>query len=178
MAERNYRFWTDDEIDLLFTDLTVPEIAQKTGRSETAVMLKRQDVGLKWDINLMSLKAQKQKTEQVNAASKARYNLLKDEGLCTRCGQRWAEAGGTRCRPCRERDRKWYQDNNMGEYSRKYRAAQKEERRKAGQCIQCGARLKKEELGINTQCGKCRKKQREREEVRRIRERIAKENAR
>lgn len=107
-----------------------------------------------------------------NAVHRSTYAKRKDEGLCTRCGKRWAEAGQTKCKQCRERDQKWYRDNNMREYLYAYKQKQRNERRENNLCINCGRKLLIEEIGVNSKCKKCRDKDMERITVKRIRMRI------
>jgi len=56
----------------------------------------------------------------------------------------------------------------LAEYKRKKKA----DRKANGLCINCGRALKEKELGVNTQCEECRRKDRERRLVKRIRMKI------
>jgi hypothetical protein len=57
----------------------------------------------------------------------------------------------------------------MTEYLREYKTSKKAERRANHQCYNCGAKLPE---GASGQCEKCRKKQRERTNMNRLRLRI------
>lgn len=117
-------------------------------------------------------RAYKKMRKANNAIKRNTYAKRKEEGLCTRCGKRWAEAGRALCGPCREKKQKWYRDNNMREYLHDYKVRQRAERREKGLCINCGKKLLPEEIGVNTHCKTCRAKDMERTTVQRIRMRI------
>lgn len=53
-----------------------------------------------------------------------------------------------------------------------YKRNQKAERRAKGLCTNCGKPLSEAELGVNTNCEKCREKARERQMVNRMRQRL------
>lgn len=110
--------------------------------------------------------------EADNAVKRNTYAKRKEEGLCTRCGKRWAEAGRTKCRPCRERDQKWYRDNGMREYLCDYKRIQRADRKANNLCVDCGRPLKANEIGVHSSCAMCLAKERERTNVNRIRMRI------
>jgi len=120
----------------------------------------------------MAKSAYQKMREANNAIHRNTYQKRKDEGLCTRCGVRWAEAGRCKCRPCREKAQAYYRDNHMREYINEYKRDLREERRENGRCVNCGAKLSADELGVNSCCAKCRKKDMERTTVSRIRMRI------
>ena len=121
----------------------------------------------------MGRKTKEQKLRDANNAVHRRiYYERKDQGLCVRCGKRWAEAGKTKCRPCRESYQKYYRDNNMREYIYQYKKTVRAERKANNQCIECGAPLMPEEIGVNSCCSKCRAKDMERISMRRLRMRI------
>ena len=93
---------------------------------------------------LAKAKAQRAKTR----SSKKRYDSLKKDGKCVRCGISWAEPGQSYCRKCLNRRKalkKRYTPNN------EKRKAIRDERKAAGLCIECG----KPRLDGHVYCQKC-----------------------
>lgn len=113
-----------------------------------------------------------------NAWRRERYHKWRDQGLCGKCGKRWAEAGHAKCRVCRIAAEKSAQADGRREALNEYKRRQKAERREKGLCTNCGKPLLTEELGVNTQCRACRGKARERTMVQRLRMKIYQESAR
>ena len=85
------------------------------------------------------------------------------------CGTAWAEAGQVLCKSCKKkRTESDKQKDPTGENKRERMRKLREERRALGLCIMCG----RETDGVHAQCFICLKRGREREQVRRIRKRI------
>lgn len=170
------RIWKEAELNMLREALAegvdVPTIAQMLKRSESGVLQKMRDTGVKCTLSDCSDAYYNRRLKEMNSSSKSRYWERVEQGLCTRCGKRWAETGKRKCRVCRERDQKWYRDNNIREYLNKYNSVVDDERRKNNQCLNCGKPLKESEIGINVNCAACRKKNMERTNLRRLRDRI------
>ena len=168
------RLWKDEDVQFLRGNLNrgLPFVAKALNRTETAVHQKAWSLGLDVRRDQMSARTYTKELERFKRSGRNRYAERKEEGLCTRCGKRWAEAGQTKCRPCRERDQKWSRDNSIREYLREYKRLQKAERREKNLCINCGQPLEPQEIGTNTNCTKCRKKNMERTTVKRIQMRI------
>lgn len=120
----------------------------------------------------MGKRKYKQMRKTNNAIHRATYQKRKDEGLCTRCGKRWAEAGRCKCRICREEAQAYYRDNRVRERINEYKHNLRDERRENWRCVNCGAKLTENELSTNSRCAKCRKKRMEWTTVARIRMRI------
>lgn len=168
------RLWKEEDIRFLIRNSgrELSFVANALNRTENAVYQKAINLGLDVHRNQMSVQTQKKDLERFKKSTHKRYAERKEEGLCTRCGKRWAEAGRTKCRPCYERDRKWYRDNNTREYLYDYKKRQKAERGEKNLCVNCGQPLEPHEIGVNTNCEKCRAKQMERTTVKRIQMRI------
>lgn len=168
------RLWTSEDVRFLRTNLNkgLHFVANALNRTDTAVYQKALDLGMSVQRSEMSVRAYKKELARFKRSGRDRYFERKEEGLCVRCGKRWAEAGRTKCRPCQERDRKWYRDNNGREYLYDYKKRQKAERREKNLCVNCGHPLEPQEIGVNTNCAKCRAKRMERTTVKRIQMRI------
>ena len=80
--------------------------------------------------------------------NKARYESLKEQGLCIKCGA-FAEPGRVLCRKCLD---EWHENENRDLYREQKRQKRKECREK-GLCIDCYTR--KVEPG-HTRCKRCR----------------------
>ena len=168
------RLWTDEEIAYLRAHLRdgIPAVAKALNRTELAVYNKAYLIGLDVKLSQASRRVYKRRKRGQNESHRLLYEQRKNEGRCVRCGERWAEAGGTMCRPCREKARKWNREHDQSRRVREYKSSQRAERIENGRCRDCGARLSQEELGVNTRCARCRAKNMERTTVRRIRMRI------
>jgi len=168
------RWWSQDEIDYLYENLgqvRLKDIAKVLNRTEKAVLQKVYDLGISVKLDL-SDKSLIKIAKENHAIKRSTYQKRKDQGLCTRCGKRWAEAGRTKCRPCYERDLEWYRANNTREYLKEYKQKIRAERKEKGLCVNCGAPLEPHEIGVNSKCARCRKKNMERTTVKRIQMRI------
>lgn len=168
------RLWKEEEVRFLSRHLNrgLSFVANALNRTETAVYQKAYSLGLAVQRNDMSARTYRKELKRFKEYGRNRYAERRDEGLCTRCGKRWAEAGRTKCRPCHERDLKWYRDNNTREYLYDYKKRQKAERKEKNLCVNCGRRLEPQEIGVNTNCANCRKKNMERTTVKRIQMRV------
>lgn len=80
--------------------------------------------------------------------NKARYESLKAQGLCVKCGA-FAEPGRTLCRACLDQ---WHESENRELY-REMKRQRRQECRENGFCIDCY--LRKVEPG-HTRCKRCR----------------------
>lgn len=98
---------------------------------------------------------------------------LKDQGICYLCKTRYAEPGRTRCAVCaEERRRKWRERYPEGNAER---CRQRREELKAkGLCVNC----RRPALPDRILCKTCAAKVAESQQVRKMRARIARENAR
>ena len=81
--------------------------------------------------------------------NKARYERLKDECKCVKCGE-WAEPGRTMCRKCLDDHRAY--EKSYGEAFLEKRRKRRQERIAAGLCIDCG---RPTDEG-HTRCKRCR----------------------
>ena len=168
------RVWTAEELDYLRENIgrvSLADMAGKLNRSVAAIISKTYDLGISHRLNMKD-SAYREVAERRNAAKRALYHKRSDQGLCTMCGVRWAEAGQRMCRPCREWMRKWDRDNNMREQRLIINRNRKKARRENNLCVNCGKPLKPSEIGVNTYCTTCRKKTRERQHMYRIRDRV------
>lgn len=164
------RRWTEEEQAYLREHLgtdSIHSISRKLNRTEDAVICKIYDLRIAHLIDT-SDKAYCNRNRKIAATQRAKYRARKDEALCVKCGRRWAQAGETMCRPCREKTRQACIDNSTKEYIAAYKARQRAERRLHNLCTYCGKPLSAEEIGVNTQCRTCRKKAMERTTVKRI----------
>ena len=168
------RLWKEDEIRFLKRNSSreLSFVANYLNRTENAVYQKAISLGLDVHRSQISSKTYKKDLERFSRSGRKRYDERKEEGLCTRCGKRWAEAGRRKCRLCRERDQKHYRENNTREYLYNYKKRQKAERKENNLCVNCGQPLDLSEIGINTFCARCREQRREAQNVRRLRMRI------
>lgn len=168
------RLWKEEDVRFLYKNLSrgLPYVAKALNRTETAVYQKAWSLGLGVQRSELSARTYRKELKRFKEYGRNRYAERRDEGLCTRCGKRWAEAGRTKCRPCHERDLKWYRDNNTREYLYDYKKRQKVERKEKNLCVNCGCPLEPQEIGVNTNCAKCRAKRMERTTVKRIQMRI------
>ena len=107
-----------------------------------------------------------------NAYKRECYHKWREQGLCGKCGKRWAEAGHSKCRICRIAAQKSAKAMGRVETLNEYKRNQKADRKAKGLCTNCGKPLSEKELGVNTRCIICRKKARERQMVQRLRMRI------
>lgn len=97
------------------------------------------------------------------------YEHYKNNGICVKCGAAYALAGHVLCGGCMkkaEHAQKKYDPD--GSKKRERMAILREERRAKGLCLVCGAKTD----GVHMSCKSCLSKQRERELLRRIRQRV------
>jgi predicted amidophosphoribosyltransferase len=99
------------------------------------------------------------------------YHGYKEHGICARCGGQWAEPGYVFCKTCIDKNRKSQEKHDpTGDKKRERMRILRENRRAAGLCFSCGGKLN----GIHKQCDKCRNKQRESQQIQRIKKRLQK----
>lgn len=106
----------------------------------------------------------------INARARDKYHLLRDNGVCTKCGKRYAEAGRSLCRICAEAMRKSKEKCDPG--GQKHNAwinNRNKERREAEICVDCGKKLTDVRF---IRCKPCRNRRAIYQQVRRIMERI------
>lgn len=98
------RKWTDEEIAFLTDNRKrgISYLARALDRTESAVYQKSLTMGLGLNIATMSTGSYKSVLNRISNSQRAKYAERKEEGLCVRCGKRWAETGKTKCRSCRE----------------------------------------------------------------------------
>ena len=168
------RLWTDGDLDYLRQNLgkvSLSEIAAVLNRTEGAVIQRAYDIGISHKLDT-SDSAFREVAVKRNATKRGLYNARLEQGLCTMCGKRWAETGRRKCPICRERAQKWWRDNDMTARTQVKKNKLRAERKEQHLCTNCGKPLERQEIGINSQCSKCRKKDMERTTVKRIRDRI------
>ena len=74
-----------------------------------------------------------------NKADRERYYWLKEHGLCTKCGQNYAEAGHVTCKNCYKKQRDWVKRTDPDRSKQRAREQARRERlRQAGLCLWCG----------------------------------------
>lgn len=168
------RPWTNSDVAFLRDSIgqtDVAKIAMILDRTENAVLQKAYDLGYTHN-DICKSGYYKTQLKYLRDIHKSLYHERIEQGLCTRCGKHWAEAGQRMCNPCRERARKWWRDNDMNQRVNEFRSAKRQERKANGQCRECGAKLLDEERGVYARCRACRAKINERTQVRRMRDRI------
>lgn len=101
------------------------------------------------------------------AEEKERRDVLRDKGLCTRCGKTWAEPGRAWCRKCADQHKRYTKSDA---YREKHRAWL-EERVNAGKCIDCGAAVRDGRL----RCDRCNEMRKDSNRKYRITQRIKQE---
>ena len=112
--------------------------------------------------------------EQRRAYNREMYWWYRDHGICPNCRRAYSEPGRSLCKACARRQKALADRNDPGgvvrnEKLREWRAQKQAE----GLCSQCG---KNKAVEGRTYCAKCLKYFKEYQQVRRIRERIRREN--
>ena len=98
---------------------------------------------------------------------------LKDQGICYLCKTRYVEPGRTRCAICAEhRRREWRAKHPDGDAERAHQ--RREELKAKGLCVNC----RRPAVPGTVLCKTCAAKVSEAQQVRKMRARIARENAR
>lgn len=82
---------------------------------------------------------------------KEHYNWYKDRGICTTCGQIWAEPGKVRCKACEAKIAACHEKRR--EERRRAKQEQRQQRIAAGICTECGKRPATEGMRM---CPRCR----------------------
>ena len=102
--------------------------------------------------------------------NKDRYDAYREKGICASCGRMWVEPGHAYCEACRKKNRAAKSDYDPdGEKKRAFR----EERRRAGLCIDCGRPVK----DGASRCKRCAEGRRDSSRKWRIHQRTLKEMA-
>lgn len=164
------KHWKPEEQDFLRENLgkmSIAKIANRLNRSEGAVIWKAYDMGISYRMSTED-KSWRREVQRTNSYKRSTYWERKNQGVCTRCGKRFAEAGGTKCIPCRERDYQWWKDNDMTRKTVEQKRQLREERRDNFLCRNCGKPLAEDEKGVNTICRRCRKVRMERTSTKRV----------
>ena len=105
----------------------------------------------------------------INERARQKYRERRDQGICVRCGRRWADAGRSMCRVCagyvkaveervdpdNSRHRAWFNQRT-------------EARKAAGQCIDCNRAAQD---GFS-RCAACRRRRAEYQQVRRLKDKL------
>ena len=108
-----------------------------------------------------------------NRADRERYHWLKEHGICTKCGQTWAEAGHVTCKSCYMKQRAWAKRTDPDRSKQRARErARREKLRADGLCLWCG---KEKAVPEHTLCPNCRSKQRDTQTIYKIHKRTVKE---
>ena len=95
-----------------------------------------------------------------------------NNGICTKCGSAWSEAGHVLCKECAKKARyRQKQKDPTGELKRQRSRELRESRRANGLCVICGNKTD----GIHVSCAKCLERQRERDLLKRIKKRMKSE---
>jgi len=88
-----------------------------------------------------------------NKADRERYYWLKEHGLCTKCGQNYAEAGHVTCKNCYKKQRDWVKRTDPDRSKQRAREQARRERlRQAGLCLWCGKQKAVEGRSLCRQC--------------------------
>ena len=169
----SYKHWTEEENAYLRAHIGegVGAVAQALHRSESAVLQHADLLGFH-RADIPNDDAKKRVNARISACHRKKYHEAREQGLCGKCRKRWAEAGHSKCRVCMLAFEKSRHRPGAQEALKLYKRNQKAERKAQGLCINCGKPLLPEELGVNTQCKRCRAQHMERTMVRRIRDRI------
>ena len=108
--------------------------------------------------------------ERAKEWARNKYSERRNEGICVKCGKRYAEAGRSMCKICAANMVESKQRNDPGGLRHYQWFTNRIAERKAnGLCVDCGKKLK--DLRYS-RCKSCRKRRAEYQQVRRIRERI------
>lgn len=167
------RPWTKAEETYLRKNIGKGIGAVMSGMDRTAVAIRERARILGYTADDIGHdKAYNEVGEYQNAIKRKQYYVRLNQAMCTRCGKRWAEAGGFKCRICRERANKWQRLDNIRAKKNAERNARRAEHREKGLCTECGKKLPLNELGVFTRCATCRAKSNELAQVRKIRDRL------
>jgi hypothetical protein len=165
------RRWTEAETDYLRKNLGKKDfsyIVNYLHRTALAIQQKAQALGLGYLIDYSAAPNRKIRKRQL-ASKRALYQRRVDEALCTRCGKRFAEAGGAMCPICREWTRAWNAANDLNSQINASRRALRAERKEKHLCYDCGAPLGED---THSSCERCRRKKNEYTQIYRMRLRI------
>lgn len=108
-----------------------------------------------------------------NAYYRERSRRFREQGLCSRCGKRWAMAGSTVCGPCHDAKHRYDIEGGFREFNRVKKLNQRQERREKGLCVRCGKPMTPEETVKYSRCKRCRQVRNEWQQVNRIRARLS-----
>ena len=108
--------------------------------------------------------------ERARAYERDKYWRRRNDGMCVRCGKRYADAGHCMCRSCgmAAKDLKRRIDPE-GANHLAWLNKRNQDRKMLGICIDCGCKLTDTRF---SRCKSCTKRRAEYQQVRRIRERI------
>lgn len=108
--------------------------------------------------------------EHANALARDKYWRRRDDGICVKCGKRFADAGRCMCRMCRKAAEATKARNDpdgarhLAWFNNRIR-----ERKETGFCVDCGKKIAETQF---IRCKSCRKRRAEYQQVRRIRDRL------
>lgn len=106
--------------------------------------------------------------------NKERYWFYREKGICTKCGQVWAEPGRPYCINCQKKNRiQLKQGDPDGQKHRDLNHSRRAERLAQGLCTECGKPLENPQY---KQCKACRQKRAEACKLYRIRKRLERES--
>lgn len=103
-----------------------------------------------------------------NVTTKKRYRELLEQGMCVKCGHRYAEPFETMCKWCKAKNTRWKDADFRATYNER-RKAIRDEWREAGLCTSCG---KAPAAEGRTRCERCLAIQRDSMRKRRILDRM------
>ena len=106
----------------------------------------------------------------INARARDKYHLLRDDGMCTKCAKRYAEAGRSLCRRCANNQKISSEKCDPGGNRHKaWINNRNKERKEAGVCVDCGKKLTDMRF---VRCKPCRNRRAIYQQVKRIRKRL------
>lgn len=110
--------------------------------------------------------------EQARAWARNLYWERRNEGMCVKCGKRYAEAGRCMCRNCGKTAKATKDRNDPGGIIHLAWINERNHTRKeSGLCVDCGKKITDTKF---SRCKTCRKRRAEYQQVKRIRERLHK----
>lgn len=108
--------------------------------------------------------------EQGKAWARNQYRQRRDDGICVKCGKRFADAGRCMCRMCGKAAKAIKAKNDPdGARHLAWFKNRISERKELRLCVDCGKRIAEIQF---IRCKSCRRRRAEYQQVRRIRERI------
>lgn len=108
--------------------------------------------------------------DHARAWAREKYWQRRDDGICVKCGKRYADAGHCMCRPCGNSAKATKDKNDPGgAIHLVWLNKRNQGRKESGLCIDCGNKIHETRF---IRCKACRKRRAEYQQVRRIRERL------